>query len=106
EADAETWEKLHQLACAESSTEQKHNFYRALAVARSSELASRTLALAVTDELIPEDAAYLVRQVSDDGEQPALALEFAMTHLDALLAKVGSLEANSYVPKLFRPFTD
>ena len=106
EADAETWEKLHEFSRAEASTEQKRNLYRALASARSSELASRTLALALTDELIPEDATHLVRQVGDHGEQPALALEFARAHLDTLLAKVGALHANSFVPGLFRPFTD
>ena len=106
DADAETWEKLHAFARAESSTEQKRNLYRALASARSSELAGRTLALALTDELIPEDATRLVHQVGDQGEQPALALEFARTNLDVLLAKVGALNANSYVPGLFRPFAE
>lgn len=105
-ADAETWEKLHELSRAESSVEQKRNLVRAFASSRSSELASRTLAMSLTDELIPEDAARLVRQVGDDGDQPVLALEFAKANLDALVAKVGALQANSYVPSLFRPFTD
>jgi aminopeptidase N len=105
-ADAETWEKLHELACAETSTEQKHTYYRALACAHSGELASRTLALSLTDELVPEHATWLVRQVSGDGEQPELALEFAKANLKVLLAKVGALNANSYVPGLFRGFTD
>ncbi|MGB8167546.1 MAG: M1 family metallopeptidase [Chthoniobacteraceae bacterium] len=105
-ADVEIWEKLHELSRVDPSVEQKHNFIRALASARSSELASRTLALSLTDELIPEDAAHLVRQVCEDGEQPDLALDFAKAHLDVLFAKVGALGANSYVPRLYRAFTD
>ncbi len=106
DADAENWEKILAFARAESSTEQKRNLYHALASTRSAELASRTLAIALTDELIPEDATRLVRQVGDQGEHPVLALEFARANLDALLAKVGALHANSYVPGLFRPFNE
>jgi aminopeptidase N len=106
DADAETWEKLREFARSERSAEQKHNFFRALATARSSELATRTLALALSDELQPEEATRLVRQVGDQGEQPALALEFAKANLATLLAKVDALDSKSFVPSLYRPFTD
>ncbi len=105
-ADGETWEKLHELARAEPSVEQKRHYLAALSSARSPELAGRTLALALTEELNPEEATSLVHQVGDDGEQPELALEFAKAHLGVLLAKVGALGANSYVPGLYHPFTD
>lgn len=105
-ADAETWEKLRELARAESSVEQKGNYIRAFASARASELATRTLAIALTDELNPDEASRLVRQVGSEGLQPELAVEFAKANLPALLAKVGALGANSYVPALFRPFND
>lgn len=106
DADAETWRTLHDLGCAESSTEQKLEFYRALASAKSRELAKRTLSIALTDELTPDNATWLVHKVADDGEHPALAVEFARAHLDALLAKAGSLRMNSFVPGLYRSFTD
>jgi aminopeptidase N len=106
EAGPETWEKLHDLARAENSFEQKHNYYRALASSRSPELAARTLTISLTEELIPEDATRLVRQVGEAGDQPELALDFAKAHLDVLLAKTGSLQANAYIPGLFRPFAD
>jgi aminopeptidase N len=106
DADAATWEKLHELGKAEVSTEQKRALYGALASARSPELARKTLAISLTDELVPRQATRLVHAVGSSGEQPELALEFAQANLDALLAKVGSLDANSYVPGLFRPFAD
>ncbi|MEA3207541.1 MAG: hypothetical protein QOE70_598 [Chthoniobacter sp.] len=106
QADAVTWEKLRERGKAENSTEQKHLFYRALASARVGELAARTLAISLTDELVPKEATRLVRQVGDAGEQPELALEFARANLDPLLAKLGSLEATGFVPSLFRPFND
>ena len=106
DADAATWEKVHELGKAEASTEQKRGLYNGLAAARSEELARRALAISLTDELAPRQATRLVHQIGDTGEHPALALEFAKANLDALLAKVGSLDANQYVPRLFRPFTD
>lgn len=106
QADAATWEKLAALARAETSTEQKRSLYRALASAQSPELATRTLALSLTDELIPRQAVHLLNQVGTEGDQPALALEFAKANLDALLTKVPAMSANEYVPSLYRPFME
>jgi aminopeptidase N len=106
EADATTWEQLHERARNEDSFEQKRALYGALASARDPALAAKTLALALTDELLAPDAARLVQRVADEGEQPELAWAFAQKHLDALLAKVSALSANSYVPRLFESFDD
>ena len=106
EADAETWEKLHELARAESSTELRHEYYAALAAPRGPELAGRTLALSLTTELLPEDALGLISAVASRGRQPALAVEFAQAHLDQLLAAAGSLQFTMFLPGLYRPFTD
>ncbi|HEV7868258.1 MAG TPA: M1 family aminopeptidase, partial [Chthoniobacteraceae bacterium] len=106
QADVQTWEKLHALGIAEPSAEQKRTYYRALSAATVPELATRTLALSLGDELVPQQATSLVRQVGSIGEQPALALDFAKANLDALLAKLGALDANEFVPHLFRPFSD
>ncbi|HEX8295425.1 MAG TPA: M1 family metallopeptidase [Chthoniobacteraceae bacterium] len=105
-ADAATWEKLHALGKAESSTEQKRLLYRALASTHSPELAGKALALSLSNELVPRQATGIVRTVGTAGEQPVLALDFARKNLDALLAKLGALDANEFVPNLFRPFTD
>jgi hypothetical protein len=44
--------------------------------------------------------------VAHEGEQPELAWDFARAHLDALLAKLPALAANSYVPGIFGAFDD
>jgi len=104
DADATIWEQLHERARTEDSFEQKRALYGALASARDPALAAKTLALSLTDELLAPDAARLVQRVADEGEQPELAWAFTQKHLDALLAKVSALSANSYVPRLFESF--
>jgi len=104
DADALTWEQLHKAARKEDSFEQKRSLYSALVSARNPALASQTLALALTDELIAQDAARLVQRVAQDGEQPLLAWNFAREHLDALLAKLSDHAANRYVPQIFEAF--
>jgi aminopeptidase N len=106
DADPALWDSLHAMAVKESSTELKSELYRALASARSDELAGRTLALSLTDELVPKEGTNLVRSVGTSGKKPGLAIEFARAHLDALLARIGALEETSYVPRLFRAFSD
>jgi aminopeptidase N len=106
DADAVTWEQLHNAARKEDSFEQKRALYSALASARNPTLAAQTLSLSLGDELIAPDASRLVQRVAHDGEHPELAWEFARAHLDALLAKVSDLGVNHYVPNLFEAFDD
>jgi aminopeptidase N len=106
EADAATWDQLHDLAQRADSFEQKRLFYSALASAHDPKLAERTLALSLADELIAPDAARLVQRVAGEAEQPELAWNFARQHLDTLLAKVSALSANGYVPRIFEAFDD
>ncbi len=105
-ADAATWEQLHTRARAEDSFEQKRSLYGALASARDPQLAEKTLALALTDELIAPEAARLVQRVAHEGEHPELAWTFARAHLDAMLAKLSAVAANRYAPHIFEAFDD
>ncbi len=105
-ADAATWDTLHERARAADSFEQKRALYTALASARDPQLAEKTLALSLTDELIAPDAANLVHRVAHEGDQPELAWAFTQKNLDALLGKVSAMGANRYVPGLFEAFDD
>jgi aminopeptidase N len=105
-ADDSTYDKLRSLGKAETSTEQKRLLYSALAASRNPVHAKQTLALTLTDELVPRAATTLVNQVADLGEHAAQTWDFAKSNLDALIAKLGALEANQYIPELFRHFAD
>ena len=100
------YRQLHELARKEESFEQKRALYNAMAGSLHAEFASRTLALALTDELVPADAARLVHRVAHEGEQPAAAWAFAREHLNTLQKKLSALSLNEYVPDLFRAFND
>src|SRR5438477_2031309 len=49
--DAATWQKLHELGLKTTSTEEKQNYYDALAFASDPPLLHKSLAIALTDEL-------------------------------------------------------
>ena len=106
EANAETWEKLHELLKAETSTELKHEYQSALAAVREATLSRRALALSITGELLPEDSLNLVEDVASLGQQPAAAIEFAQANLAQLLAEAPPFDGNSFLPRLYRRFTD
>jgi aminopeptidase N len=97
---------LHELARKADSFELKRTLYSAMAATRDPELAKKTLALALTDELVPTEAARLVQRVARADEHPQLAWAFAKEHLDALHAKLSSLNINEYIPDLFQVFHD
>ena len=105
-ADAATYATLHRLAKSESSTEQKRTLYWAMASAKSPELAQHTLALSITDELLPREATKLVHNIASSGDSPELAWTFTQANLKTLLGKLASLDANDFVPGIFRAFTD
>ena len=101
EADDATWAKLHALGTKAVSAEQQRELYAALATVRDPALAAQTLALALTPELPPRDAAGLVGRVANAGEHPEAAWAFARQNLEALHAKLTAHQANAYGPELF-----
>ena len=105
-ADDATYAQLHELAKRETSTEQKRLLYGALAGSLNPQHAAKTLALSITDELVPQSATRLVNQVASDGEHPEAAWAFAKANLNVLTAKLSSMRANDYVPGIFRAFSD
>jgi aminopeptidase N len=105
-ADAKTWETLHQLGLKTKSIEEKGNFYRAMAMALDAELAKKTLALSLGDELPASRATRLVRDVSISAEQPELAWEFAQEHQKELDAKLDALGRIRFASGVMRGFSD
>ena len=105
-ADEKTWNMLHELGLKTTSTEDKQNYYTALAYAVDPKLAKKTLAIALTDELPTSRAVFLVSRVARDTGHPDVAWEFAKANIKALLAKVDAAGANRYAPSLFTFFSD
>jgi aminopeptidase N len=105
-ADEATWNQLHGLGLKTTSTEEKQNYYYALAAATDPKLVKTTLPIALTDELPTSRAVFLVIKVARESEHPELAWEFAKANMKALLAKADALGASSYAPSLFTFFSD
>jgi hypothetical protein len=104
--DAVTWQKLHELGLKTTSTEEKQNYYDALAFTTDPKLIQKSLAIALTDELPTSRAVFMVSKVARESDRPELAWEFAKRNAQALIAKVDAVNANSYLPSLFIFFSD
>lgn len=105
-SDSETYARIHELGRRASGTEERQLYYNALAAAQDPQLARQTLAISLTDELVPEEATGLVVAVASLGEHEELAWEFAAQHVRELLAKLESFSRDSYIPSLFVSFSD
>jgi aminopeptidase N len=105
-ADDATWSKLHELGLKTTSTEEKQNYYDALAAARDPKLVAKTLQISLTDELPTSRAVFLVGKVARDSDHPDLAWDFAKANMKPLLAKTDALGINRYAPSLFTFFSE
>ncbi len=97
-ADAATWDQLHAAAMAEKSPLIKEQFYRMLSSTEDEALASRALDLALTDEPGATTSAGMIGEVAQ--LHPALAFDFATTHLALVDAKVDTTSRSRYYPQL------
>ena len=104
-ADEKTWNQLHELGL-KTSLEEKHNYYNALAGATDPKLAKKTLAIALTDELPPSRAIFLVSMIARESDHPDIAWDFAKANMQTLLAKTDGAGANRYAPSLFTFFSE
>jgi len=75
-------------------------------MAQDTNLAGETLALSLTDETVPQEAANLVAQVAANGEHTDLAWDFAKQHAKELLAKVDSFSRNDYLGSVLDTSSD
>jgi aminopeptidase N len=105
-ADEATWNQLHELGLKTTSTEEKQNYYNALAGATDPRLVKKTLPIALTDELPTSRAIFLVSRVARESDHPDIAWDFAKANMKALLAKTDALGANRYAPSLFTFFSE
>ncbi|UFP96786.1 M1 family metallopeptidase [Gloeobacter morelensis MG652769] len=105
-ADQATYDQLLSLARKTQSTEEKRNYYAALAGALDPKLAQQTLALSLKNEEEPNLATNLVLQVAGSGEHREMAWEFAKQNYQALLDKRAFFNRYKYLPGLVANFTE
>jgi len=105
-SDRKVYEQIHALARDAQGTEERQMYYRALCAALDPDLARQTLALSLTDEMVPQEATDVVVKVASDGEHADLAWDFAREHIKELLAKVDTFDRNNYVPSIVTSFSD
>jgi aminopeptidase N len=97
-ADAATWERLHQMARSERNPLVKQALYGYLAEARDPALARRALELALTDEPGQTISSGMVGRVS--GFHPELALDFALANREKIEALVDASSRSRYIPQI------
>ncbi|WP_218080872.1 M1 family metallopeptidase [Anthocerotibacter panamensis] len=105
-SDQKTYDQLRALGRKARTSEDQQQFYNALRAALDPNLARHTLDLALTDELPPTRAVWLVRGVATQGEHPEMAWDFARKNYKALLGKLTYFGRNGYFPSLTSEFND
>lgn len=97
-ADNASWEQLHVMANLATSTLEKQELYTLLGTVRDRDLAGRAMKLALTDEAIVTTRPEIVDRVSR--WYPDLAFDFALAHLETLMALLEPDSRSQYLPQL------
>ncbi len=100
-----TYDQLHALARAATTTEEKRRAYAGMQAALDPALAAETLALTLGGEMPTSEAARNVAAVALN-EHPDLAWEFAQAHTDELLKRTTFFGRNVYLPRIANVSTD
>ncbi|HZV37802.1 MAG TPA: M1 family metallopeptidase [Pseudoxanthomonas sp.] len=97
-ADAATWDKLHAMAKAETSSLIRDQYYGLLASTKDKALAQKALDMALTEEPGATNSAGMISRVA--GEHPDLAFDFAVAHREQVNKLVDTTSLSRYYPGL------
>jgi aminopeptidase N len=97
-ADAATWERIHQMAKSASSATERQSLYSLLGSADDEALAKRALDLAVSDEPGKTVSAGMISSVAN--RHPELALDFVTTHWNDVSKFVDSTSQSRFVARI------
>lgn len=97
-ADAATWDKLHAMAKAETSSLIRDQYYSLLASTKDKALAQKALDMALTDEPGATNSAAMISRVA--GEHPDMAFDFAVGHREQVNKLVDTTSLSRYYPGL------
>jgi aminopeptidase N len=105
-ADHATYDTLLGLARSATNTDERVRYYMAAARARDPDLARKTLALTLTDELQTTIVARVISAVASAGEHRDLAWDFVKANFNALAAKQGPSFQDDFPANLLSIFSD
>ena len=97
-ADAATWDKLHAMAKAETSSMIRDQYYGLLAISKDKALAQKALDMALTDEPGATNSASMISRVAY--EHPDMAFDFAVAHREQVDGLVDTTSISRYYPGL------
>jgi aminopeptidase N len=97
-ADAATWEAIHEQAKAARGTAQGTTLYQLLGRAQDEALANRTLDLALTPEPGKTVSAGMITSVA--AQHPTLAVNFVLAHLDQVNQLIDISGRSSFMQRL------
>lgn len=97
-ADAATWDKLHAMAKAETSSLIRDQYFGLLSIAKDKALAQKALDMALTDEPGATNSAGMIAGVSR--EHPDMAFDFAVAHREQVDKLVDTTSLSRYYPGL------
>lgn len=106
DADGATYDALIALARKATNTDERVRYYMAAAGARDDELARRTLALTLTDELPTTLTGRVIMAVASSGEHRDLAWDFVKANFAALAARLGPSFQDNFPAGLLSTFSD
>ena len=105
-ADAPTWEKLHDQARKAYRTEEKRMYYDAIQQAMDPQLAQRTMAISLTDEMRPSEKNRNLARVAESRDDDRVVWNFFLANDEKLLSDVDSFRRHQYVPGTLRSALD
>jgi aminopeptidase N len=97
-ANAATWDRLHEMARAERNPLVRQELYGMLSAARDPVLARRTLDLALTDEPGTTISGGMIGGVA--GGNPELAFDYALANRERVEALVDASSRSRYFPRI------
>ncbi|MCG2585639.1 M1 family metallopeptidase [Massilia sp. TS11] len=104
-ADAATYEALHQLAFASTSTEERNRYFGAMAAARDPALAERSLALLLREDVSATVKLRLLPAIAR-AQHLDQAWAYATAHKDELMKFVDAVNAPRLFPSVLAGASD
>lgn len=103
-ADAATWDAIHERARVTTGTVERASFYQLLGRTQNEALARRTLDLALTDEPGKTTSSGMITAVA--GAHPRLAIDFVLAHLAQVNQLIDISGRSSFMQRLAGPSRD